>query len=308
MKHSIAITIMLLGSMMVVAQQDAQFTHYMFNTQYVNPAYVGSRKALSVTALHRSQWVSFPGAPQTQTITLHTPLHAEKLGIGLSAVNDKIGPVRNTSAYVDFAYRMKVSRRGRMSFGVKAGFNVLRSSLSELELLDEEDQEFISDLASGMQPNFGLGVYYNDPRGYIGLSMPQLLKNTFENDNGMTTTAYQQTRHFYLIMGRVFKLNDALKLIPTAHLRNTVSVPLSAEISARALFNDKVWVGGMHRSNDGLGLMAGVYINRQLEAGYSFDWSLKNQTGRYNGGSHELVLRYDFVYDYGTRVRSPRYF
>ena len=144
----------------LLAQQEAMFTHYMNNTLAVNPAYAGSRDALTITALHRSQWVGFDGAPTTQTVTMHTPLFNNKLGLGLSVVHDQIGPVKTTSAYVDLAYIIKTSEKGHLAFGLKGGFNFMQANLSTLQLNQQSDAAFQDNIQSKFLPNFGFGIYY----------------------------------------------------------------------------------------------------------------------------------------------------
>jgi len=308
MKKSLILIIMMVATIAVFAQQDAMFTHYMFNTQHVNPAYAGSRDALTVTGLHRSQWVSFPGAPTTQTITMHTPLANDKIGIGLSVVNDKIGPTKNTSGYADVAYRLPVSEKATLSFGLKAGINVLRAGLTELQTQDQGDEEFQTDLTSTIQPNFGVGLYYHTEKFYAGLSAPGLLSNNFENDNGSTLTTYDQQKHFFMILGSVFDLSENIKLKPTGLLKVTDAAPIEADLTGTLLFNEKYWAGLMFRTQDAVGALLGMQITEQLAAGYSFDWSFNNETFQYNNGSHELMLRYDFIFNEEGKIRSPRYF
>lgn len=169
-----------MSSVAVFAQQDAMFTHYMFNTLSVNPAYAGSRDALTITGLHRSQWVGFDGAPTTQTLTLHSPIYNEHLGVGLSVVNDKIGPVNTTAFYGDFAYKLKVSEKAKLAFGLSAGLNIRQSGLTDVALDESVDQSFAADEESALLPNFGFGMYYSTDKFYVGVSVPKLLKNNLK--------------------------------------------------------------------------------------------------------------------------------
>lgn len=160
MKKIIIIISTLFASFGAFAQQDAMFTHYMFNTLAVNSGYAGSRDALTITGLHRSQWVSFPGAPTTQTLTLHTPIANDQLGLGLSVLNDKIGPTNTTAIYADFAYKLKISEKAKLAFGLKGGINLRSNGLSSLALDENNDDAFASDVTSDILPNFGFGLYY----------------------------------------------------------------------------------------------------------------------------------------------------
>ncbi len=309
MKKIFTIILIVIVGFSVSAQQDAMFTHYMFNTLEVNPAYAGSRDALTITGLHRSQWVSFPGAPKTQTLTLHTPILNQKAGIGFSIINDRIGPVNTTSFYADFAYRMKVSKKATLAFGLKGGMNLMTHNMTDLKTDEASDPAFMHNVQSKMLPNFGFGMYYYTDRFYAGVAIPKLLENDFaaNTTEGSTNLASEQ-RHYFVILGTVFTLTDEIKLKPTGFLKVTNAAPIEGDITATFIFRERFWLGGMFRTGDAVGLLAGINITEQLALGYSFDWSYLNTTAKYNGGSHEIMLRYDFIYKNDGKIRSPRYF
>ena len=285
------------------------FSHYMNNTLAVNPAYAGSRDALTITALHRSQWVGFDGAPTTQTVTMHTPLFNNKLGLGLSVVHDQIGPVKTTSAYVDLAYIIKTSEKGHLAFGLKGGFNFMQANLSTLQLNQQSDAAFQDNIQSKFLPNFGFGIYYYLPRFYVGVSTPQLLENNFKtNTSTGSTNLASGKRHYYLIAGTVFRLSNSVELKPTAYVKVTMNAPIEADVTASFIFSKKLLIGAMVRTGDALGALVGYNITDQFHVGYSFDWSYGNRTFKYNQGSHEVVLVYDFIFKDKQRIRSPRYF
>ena len=296
-------------SMSFYGQQDAMFTHYAFNTLAVNPAYAGSRDALTVTGLHRSQWVGFEGAPTTQTLTAHMPFINDEMGVGLSIMNDKIGPVNTTSFYADFAYRLEMGP-GRLAFGLKGGINLMQGQLSSLSLNEGNDMAFQNNIQSDILPNFGFGAYYSSDRWYAGLSTPRLLENDFKSNTTTGTITGKEKRHFYLIGGSVFNLKDdgSLKIKPTTLVKVTQGAPIEADLTAMLIIKDKIEAGLMGRTGDAMGLLVGYNFNSQLRFGYSFDWSFVNATGRYNAGSHEVMLRYDVVMSGKGKIRSPRYF
>lgn len=291
------------------AQQDAMFTHYMFNTLAVNPAYAGSRDALTVTGLHRSQWVSFPGAPITQTLTMHTPLLFDNAGVGLSFINDKIGPLNKTAFYADFSYKIKINKKANLAFGLKGGLNLMNNGLTDLKLDDNIDPAFAANIQSRLLPNFGFGMYYYTDKYYIGISVPKLLENDFiANTTSGGTNLASEHRHYFLIAGTVFDLSENIKLKPTTFIKVTNGAPIEGDITATFIFNNRFWLGAMYRTGDAAGILAGVNITNQFALGYSFDWSFVNTTMVYNGGSHEIMLRYDFIYKNDEKIRSPRYF
>lgn len=290
------------------AQQDPMFTHYMYNTLAVNPAYAGSRDALTVTALHRSQWVAFDGAPQTQTMTFHTPFAKNKMGIGLSVINDKIGPSKTTGFYADLAYRIKLSKKAKLAFGIKGGVNRWQNGLSTLKLRDQVDGSFQNASLNQTQwlPNFGGGVYYYSDRFYLGVSSPKFLQNDFKASGG--AVGGNEQRHYFGIIGAVFNLSQNVQFKPTALVKVTPSAPVEGDITATFIFGGKFNLGAMYRTGDAFGALVGFNITDQFNIGYSFDWSTTNTTGKYNSGSHEIMLRYDFIYSDKSKIRSPRYF
>ncbi len=244
MKKIILTLAIAISTVAVFAQQDAMFTHYMFNTLSVNPAYAGSRDALTITGLHRSQWVGFDGAPRAQTLTLHTPIFNENLGVGVSVVNDRIGPTNMTAFYGDFAYKIKVGDKGKLAFGISGGLNIRQSGLTEVALDESIDQTFSADEESALLPNFGFGMYYSTDRYYVGISAPKLLKNDFKTNatEGGTNLA-SETRHYFLIAGAVFDINQNLKIKPTTLVKLTMGSPIQVDLTAILIFRDKVWGG-----------------------------------------------------------------
>jgi len=293
------------------AQQEALFTHYTFNTLAVNPAYAGSRDALTATGLNRSQWVGFPDAPITQTVTVHSPLVTENLGVGVSLVRDQAGATTNSGFAFDFAYKIPFGEKGQLSFGLKTSLTFRKDDLSGLDIIESNDPNFEQTIQNQILPNLGFGLYYKQPNYYLGFSVPKILKNKFNTDfDSNSTNSAAQTRHFYLIAGTVIELEkySNLTLKPTGLLKITNGAPVQLDLSALFFYNDLVWFGPIVRAFDAIGVLAGLNISEQFSVGYSFDWSFGNNTGRYNGGSHELLLRYDFIFNNQLKIESPRYF
>jgi type IX secretion system PorP/SprF family membrane protein len=309
-KNITIVLVLTIGSLTINAQQDAMYTHYMYNTLQVNPGYAGSRDALSVTALHRSQWVGFKGAPTTQTLTMHMPLKSQNIGVGLSVLNDKIGPINNSSVFLDFAYIIMMTERSKLSLGISAGVDMLHANLNSLGLDQSNDVVFQNDIDNHVTPNFGFGAYYYRERFYVGISVPNLLQNSYSEinqDNGSTLIAKEQ-RHYFLIAGTMINITDNLAIKPTTYIKVTSSAPLQADITASFVIMNKLLVGAMFRTGDAFGALVGLDITNQLHVGYSFDWSYGLKTAKYNQGSHEIVLRYDFLLFDKKQVHSPRYF
>jgi type IX secretion system PorP/SprF family membrane protein len=292
------------------AQQEPMYTHYMYNTLVINPGYAGSREALSVTALHRSQWVNYKGAPIVQTLTMHAPLKNEHLGLGLSVTNDKIGPTNNTAVFADFAYIMKLNTKSKLALGLSAGVNIFQADLNSLQLNQQADPSFQNNISNKMNPNFGFGAYYSRERFYAGISIPNIIQNNYlvvNLPNGSTWAGKEQ-RHYYFIAGTMIKLSDNLEFKPTTFVKVTPAAPIQADVTASFVIMKKLLLGAMYRTGDAFGGLIGLDVTSQFHVGYSFDYSYGVKTFKYNNGSHEIVLRYDFNFSNKKQIRSPRYF
>ncbi len=292
------------------SQQDPMFTHYMYNTLVINPAYAGSRDALTITGLHRSQWVNYKGAPMVQTLSLHSPLRNEHIGIGLSITNDKIGPTNNTTAVLDLAYIMKLNKKSKLALGLSAGANMFQANLNSLQLDQQSDPSFQSSINNRFTPNFGFGAYYSRERFYAGVSIPKIIQNNYSDLNQTSTSnlAGKEQRHYYFIAGTLIKLSDNLDFKPTTFVKVTSAAPIQADVTAAFLIKSKVLLGVMYRTGDAVGALIGLDLTQQFHIGYSYDYSygLKNFT--YHQGSHEIVLRYDFIFSSKKQIHTPRNF
>lgn len=289
----------------LLAQQDAQYTQYMYNTVSVNPAYTGSRGHLSIAALHRSQWVGLDGAPVTQTINLHSPVGQNGIGLGTSIVNDKIGPTSETYFDIDFSYTVQTSDVGRLSFGLKASAHLLDIRFSELNQF-APDQTLEQDIDNKFSPNIGAGVYYHTDKFYAGLSVPRFLQTSHFEESSLSSA--KERMNFYLITGYVFEMNPLLKFKPTVLAKVVEGAPLQIDLSANFMLNDKFILGAAYRWDAALSGMVGFQLNESFLIGMAYDkeiTELGNAT--FNNGSFEVILRYDLIKTKGY-LKSPRFF
>ncbi len=308
-KNTIIALVLTLGSLTSYGQQDPMYTHYMYNTLMVNPAYAGSRDALTLTALHRSQWIGFKGAANTETFTMHTPLRNEHVGLGLSVSNDKIGPTNNTSLFVDYSYTVQLNERSKLAFGLSAGATIFQATLNTLLLDEQNDPAFQNNINNQITPNFGFGAYYSRERFYAGISIPGLLQNYYTTIRLVDGSALigKEQRHFFFIAGTLVNISDRFAFKPTTLVKITPGVPIEADLTASFIVMKRLLIGVMYRSGDAFGGLVGFDITEQLHLGYSYDWSFGVRTGTYNSGSHELVLRYDVLFS-KKQIHSPRNF
>lgn len=304
MKKIISIIVCIVSISRIWAQQDPMFTHYMNNTLWLNPAYAGTRDLLTVTGIHRSQWTGFDGSPQSQSISMHAPLILGKSGAGLNVINDKLGVTKSTMIALDYSYQIRVNSKAKLSMGIKGLVNIFKNNVSTLKLNQQNDISFASNVQSVL-PNAGLGLYYFTKNYYFGLSSPKILQNKLNTSASLLS---REQRHYYFIGGYAYDLTKDIVFKPTAFIKITPGAPIEGEITGTFVFDDKFNLGLMYRSGDALGALMGVSITDQLYFGYSFDWSFANTTGRYNNGSHEICLRYDFYVKPETKIKSTRHF
>jgi type IX secretion system PorP/SprF family membrane protein len=294
--------LLLMGNKMA-AQQDPMFTQYMFNMLAVNPGYAGSHGVLNVTGLYRKQWVGVEGAPTTQTLFAHSPFINRKVGLGLTVLNDKIGPVRQTMIFVDYSYTVNITDNSKLAMGLKMGINMLKTSFNDVGLIQSGDVSFTDEPLSP-QPNFGFGLYYYSDKYYLGVSVPKLMKNKLEQSLDYSKITLQQ--HFFIIGGYVFTLSDKFKFKPTTLIKMTNGAPVSFDLTASILYREKLWFGVGHRFRDSFSALLQFQATSQLRIGYSFDQTI-SKLASYNSGTHEIMFSYDFVFK-KDRIISPRYF
>ena len=295
----------------VTAQQDAQYTQYMYNTITVNPAYAGSRGVLSINGLHRSQWIGLDGAPKTQTLNFHTPV-SERVGIGLSIVNDEIGNGTNQDTYFDavFSYTIPTSTEGKLSFGLKAGGHLLNIDFNKLANYSAElNNSGLDNIDKKFSPNIGAGIYYHTNNFYAGLSVPNFLKTQhFDDAAGNSSFLAEERLNFYFITGYVFDVNPRLKFKPAALLKAVSGAPLQIDLSANFMLNNKFTLGAAYRWDAAFSALFGFQISDQFMIGLAYDreiTELGNST--FNDGSFEVMLRYEFLTRY-KKVITPRFF
>lgn len=288
------------------AQQDPVFNQYMNNLLTVQPAYAGMSGYVNVTALSRIQWVGFEGAPNSNTFTVQGPFKKYNIGMGLSIITDKFGPVRQTGVYADYAFRVLLDNDQYVSFGIKGGFNRYEALLSDLTVHDPNDPVSAFDINKKYMPNFGVGFMWHADNFFIGASVPKVFRNKINSDSG--ATVYQEEMNFYAMGGYVVDITDNMKFKPTILARWSKNTPTIVDFTATALLYERVWVGGTYRLQNSYGLLFQVYINSSVKLGYAYDLTTFHPT-QYNAGTHEFMLSYDFPVKRKRFCRfTPRYF
>ena len=303
MRTKILIFALMLTCYAGFAQQDAQYTQYMYNTININPAYAGSRGVMSVFGLHRTQWVGLDGAPTTNTFSFNTPISNSNLGVGFSLVNDRIGPTSDNTISADISYTIPMNEVYKLSFGVKASGNIFNLDTDKLDPAQANDPN-LQNFNNEFSPNFGAGVYLHSDKLYLGLSVPNFLQDSKYNDNDVAV--FQERMNFYFIGGYVFDVSQSIKFKPAVLTKMVTGAPLQVDASANFLFFDKFMLGGAYRWDAAVSALAGFQVTDGLFIGYSYDMET-TQLRRYNSGSHEVFLRFE-LFNKVSKMVSPRFF
>ena len=241
------------------AQQDPQYTMHMYNTQVINPAYIGSIEAVNFGFLTRTQWVDFEGSPQTGSFTISSPVgRRNKTALGLSIVSDVIGPTTEQSLTADYGYTFFNNYGSKITLGLKAGVSNLQVDYSLLNLANTSDDQF-SENTSLLSPQIGAGIYYSNDRFYAGFSIPNFLKTKHYEVNGsvFASAEAKERMHYFLIAGYVFDVSDAIKLKPAGMIKIVRGSPIQMDLSANIYFNEKITFGAAYRLDAAISAIAG---------------------------------------------------
>ena len=294
------------------AQQDAQYTQYMYNTLSINPAYAGSRGGLSLIGLHRSQWVGLDGGPRTQTLSIHSPIgESKRVGLGLNVVNDEIFITNETFVNGSFSYTIPTSDTGKLAFGLSAGVHLLDVNYSEASAFNVGDALLSNDIDNRFSPQVGVGLFYHTQKFYAGLSVPNLLETDHfddsQNTNDANATFLARERvNYYLTSGYVFDITPDFKFKPAGLAKWVQGAPLQVDLTANALLYDKLTLGLAYRWSAALSALVGFQISDSLLLGLAYDRETTDLQ-QFNDGSFEVFLRYE-VFKNPKRLISPRFF
>ncbi|MCF8715161.1 type IX secretion system membrane protein PorP/SprF [Joostella atrarenae] len=283
------------------AQQDPQFTQYMYNTMSVNPGYAGSREVFSITGLYRNQWVGVDGAPTTQTLGIDTPL-GKNVGGGLSIINDELGPSQETYVDGNFSYTVNTGVDHKLSFGLKAGVRFLNVDFTEGNIEDPTDNN-LQNINSEVLPTVGAGIYYHTNKWYLGFSVPNFF--TSDHYDEVQGNIAAERMHYYLIGGYVFDLGASVKFKPAFLAKAVEGAPFSLDLSANFLIQEKLTLGLGYRWDDSVSGLIGFQLTPGVFAGYAYDYTT-SELNNYNSGTHEIMVRFDIFNN--RRIKSPRFF
>lgn len=303
MKTKFILIVSLFAGLYSFAQQDPQYTQYMYNTVNVNPAYAGSRGVTSIFGLYRAQWIGLDGAPETATVSLHAPV-GKNVGLGFSVINDRIGPMDNNTLSGDFSYTLKTSENWKLALGIKAKINLLNVDYNKLSIRIQDDVMFANNINNDFSPNVGAGLYWYSDRSYIGLSVPGFIETEHYSHNDLAVV--KERLHFYLIGGHVFNLSYDWQFKPAVMIKTVSGSPLQADVSANFLYDQKLTLGLAYRWDAAFSALAGFQITDGFFAGYAYDMET-TRLQDYNSGSHEIFLRFE-LFNKSKKIVNPRFF
>jgi len=284
------------------AQQDPQFTHYMYNTTNINPAYAGSREVVSVFGLHRTQWVGLDGAPTTNAFSLHSPVGG-KIGLGLSFLNDNIGPADENTISIDISYSINFEN-SKLAFGLKPSLNLLNVDYTKLSIYDLTDPQFQNNINNELSPNIGAGIYWYSTHYYVGFSIPNFLETKHYSD--IQSNALKERQHYFLMAGYVFDLSPSIEFKPAFLSKIVSGAPLQLDATANFLINQKLTLGIAYRWDAAISGLVGFQLTDKLFLGYSYDADT-TQLANFNSGSHEIFLRFE-IFNSWEKIYCPRFF
>lgn len=311
MKKIILLVFFFLSILKATAQQAPHFTQYMNNMSVVNPAYAtATASVLNLGSLYRYQWAGIEGAPKTLTLFAHTPIN-QKIEGGFSLVSDNIGDgaKKETNFFADFAYVLQLNEKHKLSFGLKAGFSSISTNFNGFQLNSGDistDKAFAENINETV-PNIGIGAYYFSDNFYVGLSAPNLLSAEHVNANANSTSFGSEEIHTYFTGGYVFDINESFKLKPAFMAIFVKGAPVSVDLTANVLYNEKFELGAAYRYDDSVSLLMNVNITPSLRIGYSYDY-LTSNLSQFSSGSHEIVLLYNLNLLGKGYDKSPRFF
>lgn len=293
------------------AQQDPQYTHYMYNMSVINPAYAtGPAPILNIGTLYRTQWVGSVGGPKTLTAFAHTPV-SKKIQLGFSLIADDIGngAKKENNFYADFAYILALNENHKVSLGLKAGFTSLQTNFNGFQFVsgDNTTDLAFSENVNIFKPNVGAGAYYFTDNYYLGLSVPNLIANKHIEERDGINAFGSEEMHFFFTGGYVFKVSSDFKIKPAFMTKVVKGAPLSADLSANVLYNDRFELGASYRFDDSVSALVNIGITPAIRVGYAYDYTLSN-LGQFNSGTHEIMLLFDLYLMGKGRDKSPRFF
>src|SRR5664280_1504759 len=285
------------------------YSQYLQNGLLINPAYAGSRGALSTILSYRMQWMGIPDAPVFQSVSLNAPMKNDKVGLGLMAQFMKFGFTKSQNVYFTYAYHIKL-KTGKLSFGLKGGFDRSNTDYSGILTTTKNDPVFVTNDKPYFLPNVGAGIYYFNDKLFAGASIPSFLSYRKNSSTG-SVEAYHSFSNYDVIFsaGGLITFSQAFKFKPSVLIDYSFDKTkklTQLDLNANFIIGDLIWIGGSWRTSEqvAVGILQ-VQLNPQLMIGFSYDYPV-GRMNNYSNGSSEFIIRYEFGYK--VSAANPRYF
>jgi type IX secretion system PorP/SprF family membrane protein len=287
-KRPVLVIFLMAFAQLTFSQQKAMFTQYMFNGLAVNPAYSAIDEALNVTAVARQQWTGFKGAPNTQTLSFHTPIKESNSSVGVMVMRDQIGEViSETGGYLTFAQRVQISENSFLAAGVNAGLSKYVANYSNIQTPESALDPVFTD-QNDLLGNFGMGVMLFSDKFYLGVSSPFFLSQNFASELN-TETSHKP--HYLLQAGYLFPLGEDVKFKPNMLVKYVNGSPMQIDLNANFLLKETIWLGASLRSLDSFDVLAEIEVTPNIQIGYSYDFTT-TALSQVERGSHEIMLNF----------------
>lgn len=278
------------------SQQDLGYTQFSWDQLVINPAYSGSKDALSARMFYRTQWVGIEGAPSSQSLSLHSPMFNNRMGGGLTIIHDQIGVSRNMVARASASYKLSLPS-GILSLGLSGQYGIQTNGWDRVSAMDPDDQALPPAATSESAANAGAGVFYQSQHFYAGLAVPTLLERT--------SGTLPQERHFYAMTGGVMRLSRTLQLRAAGMVRYLERAPFQVDLQASVILREQIYAGLGYRHGDSFSMMMQYQFAEQWMFGYAFDFT--TSALRSNLGSHEIFMGFDLKREHDG-FYNPRFF
>ena len=306
MKKFLPFFLLFLGSISLsFGQQDKMFTQYLNYPSGINPAYSGSRDALQLLGISRKQWVGIEGAPESTVLSANSPINFFNLGLGLTLATDKLGPEKMTDVGIDVSYKIQLTDKTFLNFGIKTGFMSYKLDIVNTRVVDYNDQMIQANLEDSWSPHFGVGAYLYGEKYFVGFSIPHLLQTKLSGGE-FESSLDRNKLHYYLTGGYLMQLSPVVKLKPSVFIKATQGSRISYDLTGMVILYDRIWLGSSYRKEDAIAAIVQYNFTSQLKLGYSYDIGIAKLSGRGNG-SHEISVSYDLSLT-NRKIKSPRYF
>lgn len=268
---------------------------YILNPQTINPSLAGNRGSFNIAAFYRRQWIGISGAPETMTLAMDAPLSHSKIGLGLMISSNKIGVTRETRFNTSYAYKIGMGK-GSLSLGLGAGFITTKTAWSDLSVDDPGDEYYLITSNTYVLPDFSFGAYYSHQNYFIGMSVPKLIGYSFDYNKNKYDLKIDPNKYNYLLnAGYAFIISPKLIFIPSTLITFSSGEKLLYDVNAHFNISDRLWLGASYHNNRSVTGLIQFAVNYQIKVAYSYDYDF-GTLGRYNNGSHEIMLRYEFHY------------